>query len=107
MAASFGALIEVAAGDEASGEAPVHSLAPIMDPADPINETIASSEEGKVGLVQAADRIDTCLERLGLSKRIPLCPSMVGVDPENRGSEGVNAVEVGLLASDIVEAGWS
>ena len=101
------AMIAVAAGDEASGAAPVNFLGAIVDTADPINQIIASSEDGKLGLVQAADRIDACLERMQLSKRIPLSPAMVGVDPENRGSEGVNAIEVGLLASDIVEAGWS
>ena len=81
--------------------------AAVVDPRDPILLLLAAYERDEVGVVQTADRIEACLEQQQLLKRMTLCPSMVGVDPHNRGSEGVNALEVALLAADIVEVGWS
>ena len=89
--------------DKASPEA----IERVTDPSDPINMIIAACDSEKIGLVQAADRIEACLLQKGLLRRFALCPQLVGVDPENRASEGVNAVEVGLLAGDIAEVGWS
>ena len=81
--------------------------AAVVDPSDPINLILAAFEKDQVGLVQAADRIEACLERQQLLKHMTLCPSLVGVDPHNRGSEGVNPFEVALLAAEIGEVGWS
>ena len=44
---------------------------------------------------------------MGLLKRMGWRPSLVGVDPTNSGSEGVNTFEVSMLAGDIGEMGWS
>ena len=79
----------------------------VVDPNDPINRLLAAYERDEVGIVQTADRIETALEDQQLLKRMSLSPSMVGVDPDNRGTEGVNALEVGLLAMDIADVGWS
>ena len=79
----------------------------VSDPADPIICVIKEYDEKRCGLVQCADRIEQALEVKGLLKQYSLHPSMVGVDPSNRNGEGVNALEVNLLASDIFEVGWS
>ena len=79
----------------------------VSDPADPIICVIKEYDEKRCGLVQCADRIEKALDESGLLKQYTLHPSMVGVDPSNRNGEGVNALDVNLLASDIFEVGWS
>ena len=74
---------------------------------DPIRQLVVACEAEELGMVQAADRIEACLEQKGLLKHMTLNPTLVGVDPANRASEGVNTIEVGLLAGDIAEVGWS
>ena len=79
----------------------------VSDSADVVNRIIKDFDDKRVGLAQAADRIDQALEEKGLLKLYTLHPSMVGVDVSNRNGSGINALEVNLLASDICEVGWS
>ena len=57
--------------------------------------------------MQTADRVDENLQRLGLMSVMPICSEQVGCDMENRASEGVNVLEVNLLAGEIAQMGWS
>ncbi len=82
-------------------------LAEITDEKDLIRQVFTEYDAENIGLVQAADKIEALLKDKGLLSRMPICPRLVGVDIDNRGSEGVNAIEVGLLATDIASLGWS
>ena len=82
-------------------------LLPITDPEDSINCILRAHESGKIGLVAAADRLEKALADKGFLQEMQLAPTMVGCDRENRGSQGVNALEVAILATDIGEVGWS
>ena len=90
-----------------SPKAPTLSAPSSSGDADDVMVILRAYEGGHVGLVQAADKVEQALERLGLLSRMQLSPLMVGCDTDNRGSQGVNALEVGILASDICEVGWS
>ena len=79
----------------------------VMDPTDEVRMIIDSFEAERLGLVQAADLIEVALKAKGLLQRMSIPPTLVGVDPGNRDSEGVNALECASLASDICEVGWS
>ena len=85
----------------------VSDLAEITSEEDPINCILEAHESGAVGLVAAADQLEKALEDKKLLQQMQLAPQMVGAHPENRGSQCVSALEVSVLAADIVEVGWS
>ena len=60
-----------------------------------------------LGIVATADKADEIALASGLCKEMRIDPHPVGVDPTNRGGQGVSMWEVALLANDIVEDGWS
>ena len=68
---------------------------------------LAAVTSGATGLVAGADKIDEIAIDRGLCRVMKIDPRVMGVDIGNRGGEGVNTLEVALLASDIVEDGWS
>ena len=80
----------------------------VSDPSDAINVIIRDFDEGRVGLVQAADKVEAELRaRFLLQDKVQLSPDLVGCDEDNRGSQGCSALDVKLLVSDILEVGWS
>ena len=80
----------------------------VEDPTDAINLIIREFDEGKVGLVQAADKIEAQLRaRFLLQDKVQIGPGVVGCDEDNRGSQGCSALDVKILVSDILEVGWS
>ena len=78
-----------------------------LDPNDEINKILHRHDQGAFGVCGAADQIMSRLEASGHIKEMTIHPDQVGLDPCNRAGEGVNAMEVGLLAADIAAVGWS
>ena len=83
------------------------SICPVSDPDDVVVRLLAQFDNEQIGLVQLMDKIEDALATLFLSRRMTIPNLRVAPDPENRGSEGVNPLEVTLLAADICEVGFS
>jgi len=79
----------------------------VTDPNDSINLLFKALDEGSVGLVQAADKIEEELSARGHRYIMDIAPRQVGIDPINRDGEGGSAQQVLLLASDIFDVGFS
>ena len=82
-------------------------LAPVTDAADPIYSVVLAYKAERVQIVQANDMIEEGLYALGMASKQTFLPKQVGVEPGNRGTQGVNALAVQILASDILGVGWS
>ena len=82
-------------------------LTEVTDPNDDIVNILERFDTGALGVCGAADQLMSKLAALSHIKEMTIHPDQVGIDPCNRGGEGVNAIEVGLLASDIASVGWS
>ena len=78
----------------------------VTDENDSVNVVLSEFDEGKVGLVQVADRVEGELLEKGLMQ-VGLIPGMVACDFTNRGSQGCSALDVEILVSDILEVGFS
>ena len=79
----------------------------VSDPTDAVVACLELHAVGDLGVCAAADKALSHLESLGLVRELNLHPSLVGIDPCNRGGAGVVVQEVALLASDIAQIGWS
>ena len=80
----------------------------VTDPADAVLRIIDGYDREAIGLVTAGDKLLTALRDQGLVQDgLHLSPIMVGCDLANRGSEGLNALEVNALADDIIAVGFS
>ena len=104
--ASF-ALVAMAAAVLSGVDVTKIPLEEVSNQCDPIMQILACVKSGATGLVAAADKIDEIAIDRGLCRVMKIDPRVVGVDICNRGGSGVNTLEVALLASDIVEDGWS
>ena len=80
----------------------------VQDANDSINKIISDFDAGKVGLVQAADKVEAELRaRFLLQDKVQISSEVIGCDIENRCSTGCSALDVKFLVSDILEVGWS
>ena len=78
----------------------------VQDANDSINKIISDFDAGKVGLVQAADKVEAELRaRFLLQDKVQMSSEVIGCDIENRGSTGCSALDVKFLVSDILEVG--
>ena len=82
-------------------------LKAVTDQADAIYSVVLAYRSEQVQIVQANDMLEESLTALGLASKQQLAPRQVGIEPSNRGTAGVNALAVQILASDILEVGWS
>jgi len=83
------------------------SICPVSDPDDVVVRLLAQFDNEQIGLVQLMDTDEEALATRLLSRRMTIPNHRVAPDPENRGSEGVNPLEVTLLAADICDVGFS
>ena len=83
-------------------------LKAVSDQNDAVLKVLSRHESGALGVCAAADQVMEILQASGHVKdQMAINPSLVGIDPCNRAGEGVNSMEVGLLASEIAAVGWS
>lgn len=82
-------------------------LAPVTDENDPILSVVLAFKKESIQIVQANDMIAENLIDLGMATMQKFLPEEVGVEPGNRGTQGVNALAVEILAADILSVGWS
>ena len=77
---------------------------PVSDNA---TDIIAAVAAGKLGVVQAADRLDKWFGKEDLAYNMQINPRLVGFDPANRDQTGGSAADVVDLFADIMSVGWS
>ena len=86
---------------------PMHGLEEVTDPSDAVVKLVAQAKSDKRGLLQLADELWTTLVDKGLGYTMAINPRSVGVDVCNRHGQGLNPLEVFVLANEIAELGWS
>ena len=79
----------------------------MTDSSDEVVAVFAQLDSDQIGMVQAADRIDEILLSKYLATRKTIHSLRLVPDPENRGTEGVNPLQVTSLASTIINDGFS
>ena len=82
------------------------SVQAVSDPNDEVLKILSRYGQGALGICGAAEQILNRLNASGFMRVMTIHPDQVGIDPCNRAGEGVNAMEVGLLAADIAAFGW-
>ena len=72
-----------------------------------MNGVIVLCQQGRLGIVQAADRLEEFLEKEDLLYYMRIDCRAIGFDPSNRDKVGGNPLDVHALISAIKKAGWS
>ena len=72
-----------------------------------MNGVIALCQQGRLGIVQSADRCEEFLKAEGLLYVMRINCRLIGFDPSNRDKVGGNQQDVQALISAIKKAGWS